>query len=297
VIGLEVVLASGEILDLMSRAWKDNTGIDMKHLFIGSEGSLGVITKARLHCPSLARFKSVALIHSDSPFNDFVINTLRLAHERVGESLAGFEFFDSECAGIVGPLPAEMGPAKSGFTVLVEASGSGPVDDRLTDFIASLPPDANGIVSTDLEGIARLWHYRESIPVRMAGIGPNLKFDVSLPQDVYYRLVEEVREKWASHQEVVKIVGYGHVGDGNLHLNVALRPGTSLQSDVAKAISNFVYGEVAKARGSISAEHGVGRDKLVELTSNKSSEELRILRGVKKLLDPNGILNPGRTIP
>ena len=294
IMGLEVVKADGTVLDAMSTCWKDNTGLDMKQLFIGSEGSLGIITKARLHCPTLYRHKSLALVHSRKPFAESVLHQLKLAREYIGESLSAFELFDYQGARLLSQLPYEVLPG--GFTVLVEASGAAPVDERIGSFVNALRTDAeNGIFASDLEGMKKLWHLRERLPVEMARLGTNLKFDVSLPQGVYYQLVELVRARFEQSPHVIAIVGYGHVGDGNLHLNVALR--TDAPQSLGFEISDFVYSQVLNMRGSISAEHGIGRDKLAKLPLAKSEAYIRLSQDIKNLLDPNGILNPGRTIP
>ena len=294
IIGLEVVLADGTVVNSMGNCWKDNTGLDLKQLFIGSEGSLGIISKARIHCPPLLRYKSLALLHSPKPFNQSVLRFLALAQRFIGESLSAFEFFDAEGATILDPLP--IASQESGFTVIVEASGAAPVDDRIESFIESLGEDAaNGIMASDLEGMKKIWHYREHLPVAMSRIGPNMKFDVSLPQSAYYDLVQRVRLKFDNSPNVLKIVGYGHVGDGNLHLNIA----TTLETppEFKAEISAFVYNNVRNMNGSISAEHGIGYDKLHQLQLSKSPTVIRISNEIKRLFDPNGILNPGRTIP
>lgn len=293
VVGVEVVLPNGEILDLMSECWKDNSGVDLKQLFIGSEGTLGVITKARLHCPPLPQFKSVALLQVPGGFSESVLEPMKLARQTLSESLSAFEFMDSEGMGLVSPLPD--GLSEGSFTVLVEVSGSGPVGERLQSFLEALPGDQiEGVVASDIESMKKLWHFRESLPVKMAQLGPNLKYDVSLPQSHFYSLVEAVRAEYSRHPDVLKVVGYGHVADSNLHLNIALKsPNPSLSDKV----SNFVYPRVADLKGSISAEHGIGRDKLNELPLVRSANAVRLIRELKKQFDPNGILNPGRTIP
>ena len=293
VVGLEVVLADGTIVDAMSESWKDNSGLDVKQMFIGSEGTLGLITKARLQCVPLPRFKSVAMLHSATPFAESVLRPLELARHHIGESLSAFEFFDAEGAGILPNLPEGISRTESGFTVLVEAAGAGPVEERLDRFLESLDASVDGVVASDNEGMRRLWNYREHLPVVMAKLGPNLKYDVSLPPLHYYELVENVRGQFAS--QVVKIVGYGHVADGNLHLNVALKPDSPIE--LSHAISGSVYAFVKAHRGSISAEHGIGRDKLDRLSFSKSHESIEIMTKLKRMMDPNGILNPGRTLP
>ena len=294
IIGLEVVLADGTILDAMSSCWKDNTGVDVKQLFIGSEGSLGIITKARLHCKPLYRHKAVALVHSPKPFSQSVLRSLKLAREHIGECLSAFEFFDYQGSQLIGNLPIPSHPG--GFTILVEASGAASVDDRIESFIEALGDDSqNGVLATDIDGMKKLWHLREYLPVAMARLGPNLKYDVSLPQGVYYNLVELVRDRFGEIPGVIAIVGYGHVGDGNLHLNVAVTQ--DVYSSVGNEISDFVYSKVLEMNGSISAEHGIGLDKLGKLPLAKSKGVLSLSMDIKRLLDPYGILNPGRTIP
>ena len=294
VIGIECVLADGTVIDSLSTSWKDNSGLDIKQLFIGSEGSLGIITKARLHCPPLPQYKSVAMLHSSKPFEESVLPSLMLARTHVGESLSAFEFFDSEAASILDPLPVNA--SKPGFTMIVEAAGAGSVQDRMESFVEALGEGSfDGIISQDLESMKRLWSFREHVPVKMAKLGPNLKFDLSLPQSEYYALVNLVREKYSNSTNVIKIVGYGHVGDGNLHLNIALQSACS--DELKLEISEFVYGKVRAVNGSISAEHGIGRDKLAYIGFSKSESAIGIMRSLKHMFDPKGILNPGRTIP
>ena len=295
VIGLKVVLATGEVVDSMSQMWKDNSGLDIKQLFIGSEGSLGVITQVRLHSPFLPLFKGLALIHSSKPFPDSVFHLLDSAHKHVGESLSAFEFFDSEGSSLVSPLPHGIGTIRDGFFVLVEASGAAPVQDRLESFLESLSDgQMTGVLATDTKGMRNLWKYRESIPAEMARLGPNLKFDLALPPIQYYEIVEKVRSKFHEHPLIRKIIGYGHVGDGNLHLNIALR---ASDLSFSEEVSSFVYSHVAERGGSISAEHGIGRDKLKYISLSKSPSCIAIMKNLKSMFDPNGILNPGRTIP
>jgi D-2-hydroxyglutarate dehydrogenase len=296
VVGIEAVLANGDVLDLMSKSRKDNCGIDLKQIFIGSEGTLGIITKARIHCPSLHQYRSVALISLKGDFTSTVLETLKKAKETIGESLSAFEFIDGEGAELVGPLPSGMDPKYSGFAVLVEASGSASVSDKIENFLEQLPDSVEGVVGSDLESMSKLWHYRELLPVKMASLGHNLKYDISLPQRELYKLVEGIRLRYANRPDVLKIVGYGHVGDGNLHLNVALDPQFERNPSLESDMSHSVYSYVSECGGSISAEHGIGRDKLEQLFFSKPTVVLEYTRALKKMLDPNGILNPGRTI-
>jgi FAD/FMN-containing dehydrogenase len=234
------------------------------------------------------------MLHSSKPFEQSVLSSLMLARAHVGESLSAFEFFDSEAASILDRLP--LNASKPGFTVIVEASGAGSVQDRMESFVGALGEDSfEGVVSQDLESMKRLWSFREHVPVKMAKLGPNLKFDLSLPQSEYYALVNLVREKYGNSKHVIKIVGYGHVGDGNLHLNIALHSACS--EELKLEISEFVYEKERAVNGSISAEHGIGRDKLAYIGFSKSESAIRIMRELKHMFDPKGILNPGRTIP
>jgi FAD/FMN-containing dehydrogenase len=306
-VGIEAVLASGEIIDLLSKYRKDNTGYDLKQLLIGSEGTLGVITKAAIHCPQIARYKSVALLYTSSDdFESFVSQNLIRARTLLGESLSGFEFIDQEALRLLPKLPPglpqEIG--KTGFAILVECSSSAePVDHILTRFLETSfeagPGDVLGVVASDLEGMKKLWNYRESVSSGIAKVGPNLKYDLSLPHNHYYEIVKETRREFGHLKEVVAVVGYGHVGDGNVHLNVALEGPKSVnphETDIGKRISEYVFSRVNQLGGSISAEHGIGRDKKDKLALSKPPEVIRLMKSIKKVFDPVGILNPGRVL-
>ena len=300
VVGLEVLLASGEVLDLMTKCRKDNTGYDLKQLFIGTEGTLGVITKAALHCPVLPKYKSVALLASkDKNFNNFVLPSLTRARMMLGETLTAFEFMDSASINLLGALPDGV-DSDVGFSLLVECSSNvGPIDSVLEAYIEESmneDPTVSGVVASDLIGMQKLWHYRDTVSSAVARQGPNLKYDLSLPHSEYYGIVEAVRSEFGSNPLVRTIVGYGHVGDGNVHLNIALAEGESYTTEIGEKISQFVFSRVKEARGSISAEHGIGRDKVHALGYSKSNGAIEKMHMLKKLFDPVGILNPGRVL-
>ena len=300
VVGLEVVLASGRILDLMSKCRKDNTGYDLKQLFIGSEGTLGVITKAALHCPTLPKYKSVALLVSkEKSFKNFVLPSLSRARNVLGETLTAFEFMDKQSIALLPPLPSGIDQDVS-FGLLIECSSSvAPIDSALESYIEQsmeLDTSVTGVVASDISGMEKLWHYRDMVSSGVAKLGPNLKYDLSLPHEEYYGIVEAVRDKFGSDPRVKTVVGYGHVGDGNVHLNIALTEGESYITEIGEKISHFVFSRVKNTRGSISAEHGIGRDKMHALGYSKSPEAIETMYALKKLFDPQGILNPNRVL-
>ena len=300
VVGLEVVLASGEILDLMSKCRKDNTGYDLKQYFIGSEGTLGVITKAALYCPVQPRYKSVALlVGSDPSFANFVLSNLSRARSLLGETLTAFEFMDSQSIRLLPELPFTT-PGNNGFGLLIECSSSvAPIDLALESFLQKATESdssVSGVVSSDITGMRKLWHFRDTVSSAIARVGPNLKYDLSLPPDQYYEIVDAVRGEFGSDPRVEAVIGYGHVGDGNIHLNVALRQGESYTTPIGERISSFVFDRVKIAQGSISAEHGIGKDKVHALGYSKSAHAISIMHSVKRLFDPVGILNPARLL-
>jgi FAD/FMN-containing dehydrogenase len=300
VVGLEIVLASGEILDLMSKCRKDNTGYDLKQFFIGSEGTLGVITKAALYCPVQPRYKSVALlVGSDPCFATFVSPNLERARSLLGETLTAFEFMDSQSIRLLPQLPFST-QGSSGYALLVECSSNvAPIDSVLESFIeeaTASDSSVTGVVASDITGMRKLWHYRDTVSSAIARVGPNLKYDLSLPHDQYYEIVGAVRAEFGSDPRVKAVVGYGHVGDGNIHLNIALSEGESYTTPIGESISSFVFKRVQMAKGSISAEHGIGKDKVHALKYSKSPKAISMMYSVKKLFDPVGILNPGRVL-
>lgn len=296
VLGLEVVLADGRVLDCLATLRKDNTGYDLKQLFIGSEGTLGVITAVSILCPR--KPKSVNVVFLGCETFEQLLKTFQLCKGMLGEILSAYEFLDSECMRLLNthlklPNPISDCP----FYVVIETSGSDPNHDgeKLHNFLeeamtSSLVTD--GTVATEESKIKALWSMRERITEALTHDGFTYKYDISLPVERIYQLVTDMREHLGNLAK--SVVGYGHVGDGNLHLNI-----TSPAKDPAllAAIEPFVYEWTASCHGSISAEHGLGLKKRNYIYYSKPNQAVALMGNIKAMLDPKGILNPYKTLP
>ncbi|XP_053191359.1 D-2-hydroxyglutarate dehydrogenase, mitochondrial [Scomber japonicus] len=296
VLGLEVVLADGRVLDCLATLRKDNTGYDLKQLFIGSEGTLGVITAVSVLCPR--KPKSVNVVFLGCETFEQLLKTFQLCRGMLGEILSAYEFLDSECMRLLNthlklPNPISDCP----FYVVIETSGSDPTHDgeKLHNFLeeamsSSLVTD--GTVATEDSKIKALWSMRERVTEALTHDGFTYKYDISLPVERIYQLVTDMREHLGERAK--SVVGYGHVGDGNLHLNI-----TSPAKDPAllAAIEPFVYEWTAGCQGSISAEHGLGLKKRNYIYYSKPSQAVALMGNIKAMLDPKGILNPYKTLP
>jgi len=348
VLGLEVVLANGEVLNLLSKLRKDNTGLDLKHIFIGAEGTLGVITKVSMHVPPAPAAVNVALVGLDS--FEKVKRMVGRTRGGLGEILSAMELIDGQSMemvvgkkewGLRNPLAgsaaapvaaatAAVGAAAAAvgteggsaaspypFYMLLETSGSNEEHDKakLEDLLTLALEEeiiADGALAQDVGQANDIWKLRELIPVAIEEKGRVHKFDVSVPLDRFYELVERAREglreegvglatagagaEGGREGVSVKVVGYGHLGDSNLHLNVAVprdRPDPPAVSRVLARVLPWVM----EQEGSVSAEHGLGQLKKKYLPLTKSREVVAVMRGMKKMLDPKGILNPGKFFP
>ena len=310
VLGVEAVLADGTVLDMMSTLRKDNVGFDLKQLFIGSEGTLGVVTRvAILTAPKPAAVNVAVLAVSSF---DGVRQLLKLTRTALGEVLSAAEFVDGHALGIAldqlrlpPPLAAPEGCAHHPFYFFVETSGSNGAHDtgKLNLFLEEAMGSglvSDGVVASDMTQAKRLFRYREDTAVAIAQRGYVYKYDVSLKLKDMYSLVEAVRARldergWGAKGVIT--VGYGHIADGNLHLNVSTvghgHDLTKLEAD----LEPFIYEWVISRGGSISAEHGLGSDKAEWLDKAKPAPVVDVMQKLKALLDPQGILNPGKVLP
>ncbi|ODV84992.1 hypothetical protein CANARDRAFT_207898 [[Candida] arabinofermentans NRRL YB-2248] len=309
VLGLEVVLPDGTILNSMNSLRKDNTGYDLKQLFIGSEGTIGIITGVSILCPSRPKAVNIAFLGLDS--YEAVQKTFQRAKNELCEILSAFEFMDKESQlQTLKFLKTSHPLAEDGeefpdynFYVLIETSGSNKEHDdfKLETFLESVMEDElvlNGVVSQDESQLKTLWNWREGISEASTFDGGVYKYDVSLPLPVMYDLVNETRTRLQdadlisiddSTKPVVDVVGYGHIGDGNLHLNVCVR---EYNKNVEKVLEPFIYKWIQNKNGSISAEHGLGFQKKNYIGYSKSEIEIKMIKDLKNHYDPNGILNP-----
>ena len=305
VLGLEVVLADGRLLSTLSSLRKDNTGYDVKSLFLGAEGTLGVITAASLKLyPKLraaaSAFVAVAGVQS-------AVDLLGELRETTGDRVSSFELIPRLAVeltarhidGVSDPLDRPYA-----WYVLCELSSSRaeePLAEMLESALASalergLVLDA-AIAQNERER-SGFWRMREHIPEAQRRDGASLKHDVSLPISALPRFVERAADWVHEHVPEGRLVAYGHVGDGNLHFNLNQSPGVRPGALLARAdeVVRTVHDLVREFGGSFSAEHGIGRLKVGELERYASPVELDLMRTLKRTLDPNGILNPGKVL-
>ncbi|KAK4490679.1 hypothetical protein RD792_001371 [Penstemon davidsonii] len=298
VLGLEAVLANGTVLDMLGTLRKDNTGYDLKHLFIGSEGSLGIVTKVSiLTPPKLASVNLAFLACKDYTSCQKVLSQ---AKRNLGEILSAFEFLDINAMDLVlkhldglrDPLPSST----HNFYILIETTGSMESHDKekLEAFLLQVMESGlvtDGVLSQDINQASSFWRIREGIPEALMKAGAVYKYDLSLPPEKMYDLVVEMRGRLGTEANVV---AYGHLGDGNLHLNISAQ---QYNDSILSKIEPFVYEWTSKQRGSISAEHGLGLMKANKIHYSKSAETVQLMASIKKLLDPKGILNPYKVLP
>ncbi len=304
-LGLEVVTADGEIWKGLSGLRKDNTGYDLRDLFIGSEGTLGVITAATLKLYPMPALVSTALATLN--WLDDAVAFLGLAQARLGAALTGFEVMNRLSLDLVRrhfpqlqqPLPGAP------WTVLIEQSSSRSFEEAAQDFEDLLAAAfergliADAAVASSLEQAHTMWHLRESISMAQSQEGLNIKHDVSVPISRIPEFVRAADEALERAVPGVRLVNFGHLGDGNLHYNVQAPEDVAADRFLAEReaeVNRIVYDNVMSCGGSISAEHGVGVLKREELVLRKSPVALKMMHAIKQALDPHGRMNPGRVL-
>ncbi len=304
-LGLEVVTAQGEIWDGLSGLRKDNTGYDLRDLFIGSEGTLGIITAATMKLAPLPAATTTALA-ACATLADCVA-LLKLARTRLGAGLTGFEAMGRFALDlVVRHFPALPNPLPNApWTVLLEQSdteGEAQARSRFEALLgaaleAGLVVDA--VVAESLAQSKALWQVRESIPLAQAEEGVNIKHDISVPVSSIAAFCARSDAALRRYQPDIRLVNFGHLGDGNLHYNVQAPPGANAAQFLAEhehAVNTIVFDAVAEFGGSFSAEHGIGALKRDELARRKSPVALGLMRAIKTALDPLGLMNPGRVV-
>jgi len=305
-LGLEVVTAQGEVWDGLSGLRKDNTGYDLRDLFIGSEGTLGVITGATMKLYPLPRATLTAW--AAVPSMEAALTLLGLAHRNLGAGLTGFEVMGQFALGLVARhMPQLRVPfqQESAYCVLLETSDQESEEHARAQFERLLEAALEDGCATDAvvaENIAQaraLWHVRESIPLAQAEEGLNIKHDISIPVSRIPAFCAETDALLQRQIAGVRLVNFGHLGDGNLHYNVQAPEGGDMQAflrDEEERVNALVFDQVQRFGGSISAEHGIGTLKVDKLPHYKSPVALRMMQAVKKALDPQGIMNPGKVL-
>jgi FAD/FMN-containing dehydrogenase len=304
-LGLEVVTAQGDIWNGLRGLRKDNTGYDLRDLFIGAEGTLGVITAAVLKLHPRPKASLTALVALGSPAD--ALDLLSLMQDHCGASLTAYELMSDFCLRLVArhfPHLPHPFPHPHPQYVLLEVSSNesqrhaealleGAVGAAIEQGLAN-----EAVVATSFAQSLALWQIREHIPLAQAAAGKNIKHDISLPISRIPEFVERTDARLRAAYPGCELVCFGHVGDGNLHYNVAPPDGESDLAFLAhqSAINRIVHDNVAELAGSISAEHGIGALKRDELTRYKSPVELNMMRAIKAALDPLGIMNPGKIL-
>ena len=287
VVGLEAVLADGTVVSRLSGLVKDNTGYDLSQLMVGSEGTLAVITAARLRLVPEHPERVVALI--GLPSTAAALAALEAVRRRA-EGLQAAEIFYAGGLDLVRAHANLGAPLEREWPVylVLECAGLADPSEELFEALAGLDlPDDATAVATDPAGQARLWAYRERHTEAISALGVPHKLDVTLPQSRLAEFEAAVRQVVESAAPGSRLVLFGHVGDGNLHVNVVGPPPEDETLDEA------VLKLVASMDGSISAEHGIGRAKAAWLDLSRSPAELALMRSVKAAVDPAGLLNPG----
>jgi FAD/FMN-containing dehydrogenase len=303
-LGLEVVTAQGDIWDGLSGLRKDNTGYDLRHLFIGSEGTLGVITAATMKLYPMPKAQLTAF--AAVPSLQAAVDLLGLAHQVLSSGLTGFEVMGQFALSlVVKHFPQQRVPfhKDSPFCVVLENSDNESEAhareqfERLLEAAMAQGCVSDAVVAESLAQAKALWHIRESIPLAQAEEGLNIKHDISIAVSRIPEFVRTTDALLQQHFPGARLVNYGHLGDGNLHYNVQAPEGVNAEKfliEQEKPINAVVYESVDKFNGSISAEHGVGSLKVEKLEHHKSPVALNLMRSIKHALDPQNLMNPGR---
>ena len=303
-LGVEVVLADGHIWDGLRGLRKDNTGYDLKHLFIGAEGTLGVVTAVVLKLFAMPRARVTAFAAVADTQN--AVALLRYAKQSLGDRLTGFELIGDFALALSrkhhpdlpDPLPGQP------WYVLLQ------IDDtvRGNSLVSAVEETLAAAVETGVavdatvaqseQQAERLWALRENISEAQRREGLNIKHDISLPVSVIPDFLVRAERALRDALPGVRFVIFGHLGDGNLHYNLSAPEGDDSRAFLAHSerANRIVHDLVHEARGSISAEHGIGRLKRIELTRYKSDIELELMRRIKNAIDPRGLFNPGKVI-
>ena len=305
-LGLEVVTAQGDIWDGLTGLRKDNTGYDLRDLFIGSEGTLGIITAAtlKLYPQPVARLTAWAAV----PSMQQAVALLALAHQHLGAGLTGFEVMGQFALSLVAKnFKQQRVPLyeSAAFCVLLENSDQESEGhareqfERLLETALEQGCVTDAVVAENIAQANQLWHIRESIPLAQAEEGLNIKHDISAAVSRIPEFVDVTDALLVAALPGIRLVNFGHLGDGNLHYNVQApsgADGAAFLRDHEEQVNALVYDSVMQFGGSISAEHGVGSLKLDKLEQHKSPVAMGMMRAIKQALDPHNVMNPGRIL-
>lgn len=305
-LGLEVVTAKGEIWNGIKGLRKDNTGYDLRDLFIGSEGTLGIITAAVMKLYPLPVSQWTTLVACENIAS--TITLLNLFQKRASSLLTGFEMMTRESLDLNEkhfPHMANPLQGNSPFTVLIELSDH-ESEEHVRQLLETILEEAfevklisDAVIASNLTQANTFWHMREHITLAQAEEGANLKHDITIPLSSLDSFIQQTDALMRDKFPGVRIINFGHLGDGNLHYNIAPPLGVDpkiFNETNERQIHELVYGQVERCKGSISAEHGVGQLKLDGLRAHKGEVAHELMRALKTALDPQNILNPHKVV-
>jgi FAD/FMN-containing dehydrogenase len=296
VLGLEAVLADGTIISSMNRLMKNNAGYDIKQLFIGTEGTLGIVTRAVLRLRSLSKSNATAFVGLAS--FDHVLKLLERLSVACADVLTSFEVMWPGFVELVIAHSTHRNPLSGfhKFCVLVELGGS-TAEKALEETLGELLEHGaidDAVIAQNARQAAEIWNVRDDATARAAAMKPNIHFDIGLPQSEMNAYVVNLRTTLKNTWPDAKLLVFGHLADGNLHINISV--GVATEATLA-AVDRAVYEPLSAIGGTLAAEHGVGLLKRDYLALVRGSDEIALMRKLKNTLDPNETLNPGKVIP
>jgi FAD/FMN-containing dehydrogenase len=302
-LGLEVVMPDGRIMNLLTSLHKDNTGYDLKDLFIGAEGTLGIITAATLTLVPLPAVRHTAFLSVASP--NAALQVLNRVQDDCADLVDAFEIMTREsvdvicryCEGVNPPFDEPVD-----YAVLVQVASATPDDtlgERFEQTLATLYENGivlDAVIASSETQRAAMWKLRESALEGNVGAGPAVRADISFPLDQIQTFADSMERELASiaPQAIPRYIG--HLGDGNLHYAIALGPDRYWDDALAEQVEQRLLSTVVACRGSISAEHGIGSTKVEQLAQFKDPVALQVMQSIKHALDPLGIMNPGKML-
>ena len=303
-LGIEAVLANGDVLSALHGLRKDNTGYDLKQLFIGAEGTLGIVTAAVMKLFPMPRTRVTALVAVSSV--EHAISVLGALKAALSDRLVGFELMSAYSLALSRkhhPGSPDLLAGHPWYTLVQadESAADAPLIEQVEAALATVMESGNAadaVVAQSSEQAARLWALRENISEAQRREGPNIKHDISLPVSAIPAFMRECDAALLGAFPRARLVVFGHLGDGNLHYNLSAPEGVTATSfmDNAERANRIVHDIVATHAGSFSAEHGVGQLKRADLLRYKTPVEVALMRAVKTALDPHGLMNPGKVL-
>ncbi len=296
VLGLEVVLPDGRIWNGLRALRKDNTGYDLKHLFVGAEGTLGIITTAVLKLFPRPKTTHTVCVAIES--TEVAVRLLAYMRSVCGQSLSGFEIISRNCLDLVFKhIEDTHEPFEKQYEWYLLIKADDIQQSILQGAVASFGvPEFS--VSGDVEQTERWWRLRKNISEAQKREGLSIKHDISVPVSRVADFIEIATSALRGRFQGIRIVAFGHMGDGNIHYNASMPDATNAAfiSENESEVNRIVYEVVKKLNGSISAEHGLGQLKRETIRDYKDPLELELMQNIKRALDPNGLMNPGKVI-